>query len=182
MSSLSDANNGELLLLDVRPEEDYTFYHARGSRNVPLYDYIDVQSGDLKAVTLLKAIAYAAQGVRGVERNENFDSDVLGTIAGGTVKSIVCCCSAGGTLKATQNFPYGQSSRSLIAAHRLVSTILDSNEEFKKITVYHMLGGLNRWFKDGGDGEGDGDEYDDTSGKVPFVPGYTIEQDSEELK
>ena len=165
--------------------EDFIDYHAKGAVNVPLYTYIDIQSGDVKPKTLLKALAYAAQGVKGVEKNESFDAqvqDALTTASRGDIKNVVVCCAAGGTLTGTQNFPFGQQSRSLIAAHRLISAIVNKTKTTENVNVYHMLGGLNRYFRDGGEGEGESDEYLDTSGKVPYVPGFTIEQDSDDLK
>ena len=125
-------------------------------------------------------MAYAAQGVQGVEKNASFADDVLARVAERAgAAHVVTCCAAGGTLAATDNFPDGQSSRSLIAAFEIVEALAGRAAGAPRVS--HLQGGLNLWFRAGGEGEGEGEAYDDTSGKVPFVPGYSIEQDAEEL-
>ena len=74
----------------------------------------------------------------------------------------------------TENFPFGQESRSLLAAAELMSSGVDSK-------FYYLIGGLNKYFKEGLEGEGESSSYDDKSGSVPFVEGFSIPQDSEEL-
>ena len=37
------------------------------------------------------------------------------------------------------------------------------------------------WFKQGLDGEGSDDAYSDTSDRVPFVAGYSVPQDADDL-
>ncbi|KAF5731300.1 hypothetical protein HS088_TW19G00907 [Tripterygium wilfordii] len=53
---------------------------------------------------------------------------------------IIVACSAGGTMKPSQNLPEGQQSRSLIAAYLLVLN------GYKN--VFHLEGGLYTWFKE----------------------------------
>ncbi|PNX90637.1 rhodanese-like domain-containing protein chloroplastic-like, partial [Trifolium pratense] len=53
---------------------------------------------------------------------------------------IIVACSAGGTMKPTQNLPQGQQSRSLIAAYLLVLNGYNN--------VFHLEGGLYKWFKE----------------------------------
>ena len=74
-------------------------------------------------------------------------------------------------------FPAGQASRSLLAAADLIES-----GEFDSVKFLHLSGGLNAWFKDDLEGEGEGESYSDKSGSVPFVPGYSVPQDAEELK
>ncbi|KAJ6387612.1 hypothetical protein OIU78_017347 [Salix suchowensis] len=54
---------------------------------------------------------------------------------------IIVACSAGGTMRPSQNLPEGQQSRSLIAAYLLVLN------GYKN--VFHLEGGLYTWFKEG---------------------------------
>ena len=125
---------------------------------------------------MLRQAAYAAQGVKAVEKNATFVQDALAAI--GDAEVVVVACASGGTMTETDNFPVGQASRSLLAAAELMSS-----GKFSKTKFFHMKGGLNAWFKAGLPGEGASDKgYDDKSGSVPFVAGYSVEQDAEELK
>ncbi|KAJ6373537.1 hypothetical protein OIU78_029259 [Salix suchowensis] len=54
---------------------------------------------------------------------------------------IIVGCSAGGTMRPSQNLPEGQQSRSLIAAYLLVLNGYTN--------VFHLEGGLYQWFKEG---------------------------------
>lgn len=178
--------NRDVLVLDVRPEEDYDAYHIVGAVNVPLYSYISSAKGPGSAMRVIRELAFAAQGVKGVEKNESFVEDARVAIDAkqregdkGREIVVVVCCASGGTMRGTQNFPSGQASRSLIAAYEI---LFDGSPLPSNITIVHLSGGLNNWFKSGGDGEGTENSYEDRSGRVPFVPGYTIPQDADELK
>ena len=185
LEALLHENDAAVMMIDVRPAEDFERYHAKGDRllvmNCPLYKYLDGEL-DVDGNGLLRAVrrlAYAAQGVQGVEKNASFVDEVLACMRTAGVAHVVVCCAAGGTLTATDNFPDGQSSRSLIAAFEILEALQASGSD--GVRVSHLQGGLNLWFKAGGDGEGSTSSYDDSSGKVPFVAGYTVEQDAEEL-
>lgn len=106
--------------------------------------------------------------------------------------------------RSTANFPQGQSSRSLISA-----AIALADPELQGLPVKHLKGGLNAWFRDGFEGaqlcmhnltiqgflfgiaappeacwfagEGSEAKWEDNSGRVPYVAGFTTEQDAEEL-
>ncbi|UPR01911.1 rhodanese domain-containing protein [Chloropicon primus] len=165
------AKQSDVILLDVRPKEDYAAYHASGSSNAQLYRYPD--ANDLRsAKSLVRQAAYMAQGVKPVEKNKSFVSEAK-TLIGGA-NTVIVCCASGGTMVATENFPSGQESRSLLAAAELMSAGVDAK-------FFYLIGGLNKYFKEGLEGEGEGSSYDDKSGSVPFVEGFSIPQDNEEL-
>lgn len=171
-------NKGEdgtkAVLLDVRPAPDYEDFHAQDSKSAQFYRYPD--SSDLFDLgAMVRQVAYAAQGVKPVEKNKNFVTDAKEAI--GDANLVIVACANGGTMTQTDNFPLGQASRSLLGAAELI----EANLGFGKGQVLHLRGGLNSWFKDGGQGVGIKDAWDDTSGKVPFVPGFSVEQDAEEL-
>lgn len=160
------------ILLDVRPKEDWSKFTAKGSGNAQYYKYPTTE--DLaNPKTLLRQTLLRSQGVgQAVEANTEFISDALEAI--GDASTVIVCCSNGGTMTATENFPAGQSSRSLLAAAELMRS-------GSKVKVYHLAGGLNSWFKQGLDGEGSDDAYSDTSDRVPFVAGYSVPQDADDL-
>jgi len=163
---------GKAVLVDVRPAADYEDFHATGSVSAQFYRYPD--SSDMFTLSMVRQIAYAAQGVQPVEKNKNFVADAKEAIGG--AETVIVACASGGTMVETENFPLGQASRSLLGAADLISAGVIKGK------AYHLKGGLNSWFKEGGEGEGKKDAWDDTSGRVPFVPGYSVEQDAEELK
>ena len=178
--------NKDVLVLDVRPEEDYGAYHIVGAVNVPLYSYISSAKGPANAMRVIRELAFAAQGVKGVEKNETFVEDARRAIDAkrsegeeGRDIVVVMCCANGGTMRGTQNFPSGQASRSLIGAYEI---LFDGPPLPSSITLVHLSGGLNSWFGTGGEGEGTEESYEDRSGRVPFVPGFSIPQDADELK
>lgn len=170
--SLLKREGGKAVILDVRPLADYEAFHAKGSKSAQFYRYPD--SSDLFSLSVVRQIAYAAQGVQAVEKNKNFVPDA--EASAGEAKTVIVACGSGGTMTQTNNFPLGQASRSLLAAAELIQAGWTDKK------IFHLKGGLNNWFKEGGDGEGEKEEWSDTSGRVPFVPGYSVEQDAEELK
>jgi len=162
----------DFVLVVVMPKEDYTSFHPKGSINVPLNQYITTISNPLQ---LVRRAAYGAQGVRPIEPNPRFEEELVAACRG--AKGVILACNSGGTIRPTTNFPQGQASRSLLAA-----SIAMRNPELGSLPIKHLQGGLNTWFRAGLPGEGEAGEWEDTSGRTPYVPGFTVEQDAEELK
>mmetsp|Transcript_27772 Transcript_27772/g.71471 ORF Transcript_27772/g.71471 Transcript_27772/m.71471 type:complete len:304 (+) Transcript_27772:235-1146(+) len=159
------------VLVDVMPAEDYARHHPTGSVSVPLNQYIN---NPTSPVQILRKVAFAAQGVKPIEPNPNFEAELKEVAS--SAKGLIFACNGGGTIRPTTNFPIGQDSRSLRAAFYALA-----GPEYGNKPVKHLSGGLNRWFQAGFDGEGDEAEWEDTSGKTPFAIGYTPEQDAGEL-
>ncbi|CAI0452555.1 unnamed protein product [Linum tenue] len=110
---LQKENN--FVILDVRPEAEFKKGHAPGAINVQIYRLIK----EWTAWDIARPV----------------DSKL------GKDAKIIVACSAGGTMKPSQNLPQGQQSRSLIAAYLLVLN------GYKN--VFHLEGGLYTWFKEG---------------------------------
>ncbi|CAN1812855.1 Rhodanese-like domain-containing protein 14, chloroplastic [Linum perenne] len=110
---LQKENN--FVILDVRPEAEFKEAHVPGAINVQIYRLIKEWT--------------AWDIARPMESKLGKDS------------KIIVACSAGGTMKPSQNLPEGQQSRSLIAAYLLVLN------GYKN--VFHLEGGLYTWFKEG---------------------------------
>ena len=124
-------------MVDVRTTDSFAESHAEGSINIPLYKDLNLAEGGPSK--FFKWIAYAANGVKPIELNTSFD-DELRAAAGG--KGIITICDAGGTLRPTVNFPQGKASRSLQAAHIIISQGLTSGE------VCHLDRGLYGWYQE----------------------------------
>ncbi|CAN1228071.1 Rhodanese-like domain-containing protein 14, chloroplastic [Linum grandiflorum] len=105
----------KFVILDVRPEAEFKEAHPPGAINVQIYRLIKEWT--------------AWDIARPMESKLSKDS------------KIIVACSAGGTMKPSQNLPEGQQSRSLIAAYLLVLN------GYKN--VFHLEGGLYTWFKEG---------------------------------
>lgn len=161
------------VLVDVSPADDYNTFHAQGSVNVPL---VRVASGAADVRSALRLAAYSAQGVRAVEENPDFLEQLFA--ASKDANGVILACAFGGTLRGTVNFPEGQSSRSLMAAARL----LQATGAQQATNVAHLRGGLTAWFDADLPGEGTSGEWDARMGKMPSVGGAQYDQDSDELK
>mmetsp|Transcript_26807 Transcript_26807/g.75483 ORF Transcript_26807/g.75483 Transcript_26807/m.75483 type:complete len:299 (+) Transcript_26807:104-1000(+) len=159
------------VMVVVQPSEDFAKFHPTGSVNVPLYRYLNNITNPMQAV---RKIAYAAQAVTAIEDNPNFSSELRE--AAKSAKGLIFACNAGGTIRETPNFPVGQPSRSLIAC-----SLALQDPELANLPVLHLQGGLNIYFRQGFEGEGENDEWEDTSGRVPYVPGFSADQDAKEL-
>jgi rhodanese-related sulfurtransferase len=169
---------GKTVLLDVRPSAEYAAFHPKGSSNAQFYRYPN--SSDLFTLGSVRQLAYAAQGVQPVEKNKDFLQDAREAIEEKkATTTVIVACGSGGTMTETDNFPIGQASRSLLAAAELMPFLKDGGKG--SVRIMHLRGGLNAWFRDGGEGEGEKDAWDDTSSKVPFVAGFSVEQDADEL-
>ncbi|AES72559.1 putative Rhodanese-like domain-containing protein [Medicago truncatula] len=130
---LQKENN--FVILDVRPEAEFKEGHPPDAINVQVYRLIK----EWTAWDIARRAAFAFFGIfSGTEENPEFIKSV-GEQLDKNAKIIVAC-SAGGTMKPTQNLPQGQQSRSLIAAYLLVLNGYNN--------VFHLEGGLYKWFKE----------------------------------
>ncbi|KAK4784893.1 hypothetical protein SAY86_019261 [Trapa natans] len=131
---LQQENN--FVILDVRPEAEFKEAHPPGAINVQIYRLIK----EWTAWDIARRAAFAFFGIfQGTEENPEFLQSVESRI--GKDAKIIVACSAGGTMKPSQNLPEGQQSRSLIAAYILVLNGYTN--------VFHLEGGLYEWFKVG---------------------------------
>ncbi|OMO93556.1 hypothetical protein COLO4_16824 [Corchorus olitorius] len=130
---LQKENN--FVILDVRPEAEFKEAHPAGAINIQIYRLIK----EWTAWDIARRAAFAFFGIfAGTEENPEFMQSVESKFDKDA--KIIVACSAGGTMKPTQNLPEGQQSRSLIAAYLLVLN------GYKN--VYHLEGGLYTWFKE----------------------------------
>ncbi|KAL2527507.1 Rhodanese-like domain-containing protein 14 [Abeliophyllum distichum] len=137
---LQKENN--FVILDVRPEAEFKQTHPPGAINVQIYRLIK----EWTAWDIARRAAFAFFGIfSGTEENPEFIQSVESKIDKSA--KIIVACSAGGTMKPSQNLPEGQQSRSLIAAYLLVLNGYTN--------VYHLEGGLYNWFKEGLPAESD---------------------------
>ncbi|CAK8567641.1 unnamed protein product [Lathyrus sativus] len=130
---LQKENN--FVILDVRPEAEFKEAHPADAVNVQIYRLIK----EWTAWDIARRAAFAFFGIfSGTEENPEFIKSVEEKLDKNA--KIIVACSAGGTMKPTQNLPEGQQSRSLIAAYLLVLN--------GYANVFHLEGGLYRWFKE----------------------------------
>ncbi|KAB5524068.1 hypothetical protein DKX38_021817 [Salix brachista] len=131
---LQKENN--FVILDVRPEAEFKEAHPPGAINVQIYRLIK----EWTAWDIARRAAFAFFGIfAGTEENPEFIQSVESKIDKSA--KIIVGCSAGGTMRPSQNLPEGQQSRSLIAAYLLVLNGYTN--------VFHLEGGLYQWFKEG---------------------------------
>ncbi|KAL3653678.1 hypothetical protein CASFOL_003359 [Castilleja foliolosa] len=127
-------NENNFVILDVRPEAEFKEAHPEGAINVQIYRLIK----EWTAWDIARRAAFAFFGIfSGTEENPEFIQSVESKLAKDA--KIIVACSAGGTMRPTQNLPEGQQSRSLIAAYLLVLNGYTN--------VYHLEGGIYNWFK-----------------------------------
>ncbi|PNS99736.1 hypothetical protein POPTR_015G008000v4 [Populus trichocarpa] len=138
---LQKENN--FVILDVRPEAEFKEAHPPGAINVQVYRLIK----EWTAWDIARRAAFAFFGIfAGTEENPEFMQTVESKIDKSA--KIIVACSAGGTMRPSQNLPEGQQSRSLIAAYLLVLNGYTN--------VFHLEGGLYKWFKEGLPAESEG--------------------------
>lgn len=131
---LQKENN--FVILDVRPEAEFKEAHPPGAINVQIYRLIK----EWTAWDIARRAAFAFFGIfSGTEENPEFLQSVESQLSKDA--KVIVACTAGGTMRPTQNLPEGQQSRSLIAAYLLVLN--------GYANIYHLEGGLYTWFKEG---------------------------------
>nr|CAD1821466.1 unnamed protein product [Ananas comosus var. bracteatus] len=131
---LQKENN--FVILDVRPEAEFKEAHPPGAISVQIYRLIK----EWTAWDIARRAAFAFFGIfAGTEENPEFMQIVESKLDKDA--KIIVACSSGGTMRPSQSLPEGQQSRSLIAAYLLVLN------GYKN--VYHLEGGLYKWFKEG---------------------------------
>ena len=141
------AVTSRVLVVDVRPEQQYRKAHAKGSVNVPLFRDIDLaKDGPLGA---LKAASLLSQGVPATQLNDEFVAQFTAAI--GDAKEVVLADAEGGTLQRNEAFPLGKESRALISAFK----ITEAGAGPAKLS--HMEGGLNEWARANLPTEGEGE-------------------------
>ncbi|KAG6496591.1 hypothetical protein ZIOFF_044459 [Zingiber officinale] len=110
--------------------------HPPGAINVQIYRLIK----EWTARDIARRAAFAFFGIfTGTEENPEFVQSVESKLDKDA--KIIVACSTGGTMKPSQSLPEGLQSRSLIAAYLLVLN------GYKN--VFHLEGGLYKWFKEG---------------------------------
>nr|XP_048326830.1 rhodanese-like domain-containing protein 14, chloroplastic [Ziziphus jujuba var. spinosa] len=130
---LQKENN--FVILDVRPEAEFKEAHPPGAINIQIYRLIK----EWTAWDIARRAAFAFFGIfAGTEENPEFIPSVKSKLDKDA--KIIVACSAGGTMKQTQNPPEGQQSRSLTAAYLLVLNGYTN--------VFHLEGGLYTWLKE----------------------------------
>ncbi|KAJ6764727.1 RHODANESE-LIKE DOMAIN-CONTAINING PROTEIN 14 CHLOROPLASTIC [Salix koriyanagi] len=126
----------EVLLQNKVRKAEFKEVHPSGAINVQVYRLIK----EWTAWDIARRAAFAFFGIfAGTEENPEFLQTVESKINKNS--KIIVACSAGGTMRPSQNLPEGQQSRSLIAAYLLVLN------GYKN--VFHLEGGLYTWFKEG---------------------------------
>ncbi|CAI5515620.1 unnamed protein product [Closterium sp. Naga37s-1] len=119
------------VIIDVRTVAEYNEVHPEGAVGVEFYRLIK----EWTPYHVLRRAAFAFFGVlNGTEENPEFLKQVEAAVPDKETP-IILACMPGGTLKPTQNFPYGKESRSLNAANVLVKN------GYKN--VRHIEGGVN---------------------------------------
>ena len=157
----------------------------RGSASVPLYVPLEVsgKDGGFDLAKGLKALAYAFNGVSGVQPNLEFERELAACLERAGAKGAIFLCEAGGTLRATPNFPAGKSSRSLQGCFRALRDDLLPADR-----ILHVTGGAAGWFRELGaesfDGEGayDAAEAGRTPNAAAEPTGQFVEAAKDKMK
>lgn len=147
---------GDWVLLDVRRPDQHEEAHPEGALSVPMYRLLDMGKPDF--AKMMKAVAYAFNGVKAIDSNNNFTNEAVAAAPG---KRFITMCEAGGTMKPTVNFPEGKASRSLQAAFKLMS-----EAGFSADDVVHLERGLYGWYQAGLPIKGD---YTPDIGRTPMA-------------
>jgi rhodanese-related sulfurtransferase len=143
--ALDMMNNGEALLVDVRPKESYDEGHSKGAINVPAFRVINMadeqQGGGL--TSMLRFAVMKFNGVTPTEANPEFPERIQTLLLNKEHegKAVILMCTQGGSLTPTTTFPAGKVSRSLKACWRLLhnKAITDPKK------VLHVDGGIKGW-------------------------------------
>lgn len=162
MSSSANGGGGDWLVVDVRPPASNAKAAPKGAASVPLYVPLEVSSGGFDLSKGLKALAYALNGVAGVEPNLKFEQQLADALAKSGAQGAIFLCEAGGTLRATPNFPAGKSSRSLQACFRALRDDLLPQDR-----ILHVTGGAAGWYRELGPQAFDGSYDAAEAGRTP---------------
>jgi hypothetical protein len=154
-------------LVDVSPSEDFEEFHPSGAVSVPSVRF---QSSSTNVRDALRAVAFASLAVRPTEDVPPAEFGAAVASAASGAKGVIVACAAGGTLRGTTNFPYGQASRSLMAARELLRLEAVARGQ---LAVAHLQGGISAWVSAGGAGDGTG-EWTVRKGRVPSVGGALL--------
>ena len=142
------------VVVDVRRADQFDAFHAKGSRNAPLYRLIKPSS----PWQALRAAAFQAQNVDPVEDNPEALDALRAALAGSS--GAIFVDGEGGSLVTTPQRPYGLVSRALLGAWQALELV------GYKGAVVHLEGGLNAWFAAGQEGEGTAEAWEFT-GRTP---------------
>jgi rhodanese-related sulfurtransferase len=145
-------NNNNIVIIDVRPKEDYIKGHIPGARSAEYYRLI--QGWDFNSA--IRRAGFAFFGIlNGTEGNPYFVDDVRDAIqqqgtssggvgiggffgGGGSNKKVVLVCTLGGSLDPYGPSEFGQQTRSLMAAYALYEAGVA-----KEVCV--LKGGFSEW-------------------------------------
>mmetsp|Transcript_14445 Transcript_14445/g.25977 ORF Transcript_14445/g.25977 Transcript_14445/m.25977 type:complete len:361 (+) Transcript_14445:3-1085(+) len=130
------------VLVDVRRLDQFEESHAEGSVNVELFQLLPFGGSPRNA---LKFLLTSSQGATPVDPNPEFVDQVKQILSQRGVKGVILADAEGGCLDDAEGQlgPYGASSRSLVAAYKLLSEGgVGSNK------IGHLQYGLNYWFNE----------------------------------
>jgi rhodanese-related sulfurtransferase len=146
-------NKNNIVIIDVRPKEDYVKGHIPGAMSAEYYRLI--QGWDFNSA--IRRAGFAFFGIlNGTEGNPNFVDDVRDAIqqqgsssgsgggiggffgGGGSNKKVVLVCTLGGSLEPYGPSEFGQQTRSLMAAYALYEAGV-----VKEVCV--LKGGFSEW-------------------------------------
>lgn len=150
--TLKLVQEGKAVVVDVRPEYQYSAEHVESSVNVPLFRKCQGQS----MMDNVKKLSCSMMGMQATERNPDFAQDAkkaLGDTNDDLSKSpmLIVACTIGGTLetevkretsqrKTSFKDPdraFGRESRSLKAAYELIG--------LGYTNIAHLEGGISMW-------------------------------------
>ena len=107
-------DTGEWVCVDVRPMTDKP-YKIDGAIEIPIFEAVDMTAfSSLPIKTKLKAAAHTASGVKPMELNQNFATQVLQAADG---RGVILACEDGGSMERVAP----KQSRSIKAAWKLTT-------------------------------------------------------------
>ena len=141
-ASPSDTERRNVIVVDIRPRNEYEEAHVPGAVNVEFFQLIDWWD----PVKVARRAVYAFFGIlNGTEFNPDFFDQFESVVSRKKGKEIILYCNIGGSLEPWANSQFGRQSRSLTAAYELYRA------GYKKVSVFD--GGMASWIKNGLDYE-----------------------------